>query len=125
MKNLKYGVLVGLFFVTGSVFAAQPRADKAQEAFLNAACAQEQTKSFVDQGFTVQETSTALVQADFTDEGVQGIYLVTTYLEKGDKPWNKVSTTVVGVVQIAHGFVHSANCIDPKKAALELYKLIN
>lgn len=98
----------------------QPRQNVAQEAFLQSECKQKESKVLHDQGFESQSTSTSLVAAQWHDEGVEGYYLATTYFQKGNEPWERVSATVVAMITISHGQVGSVTCLDALAAAKAL-----
>jgi hypothetical protein len=121
--KLKMLTLLTLFVTAMAAQADQPRTKEAAEAFLADTSIVATIKSLKADGYRIGDTVATLANAGWNEEGVEGIYLVSTYAEIGDKPYNKLNGVLTGVVVISGGHISSVKIVDTNAVAAALTKL--
>lgn len=105
------------------VHAEQPRSQEVIDAFLAESQVTAALQQLKTDGWVIGESSATMASTAWNDEGPEGVYLVSVYYEKGDKPWNKRTGVLVGVVEVSMGHIASVKLVDSTRAASLLKKL--
>lgn len=113
-------ILLTLFvtlIIGSTAIAQQPRSQTAIDAFEKSAETIQVMSELTNDGFGNAKTAAVVVDGDINDEGLDALYLVSTYFEKGDKPFNKQAKMLLGLVYISGGYVKNVKLVDSEKAA--------
>ena len=117
---MKLFLVVMSFLFSHEVMADQPRSALAKSSFLNSKEVVQAATGLLGRGYRQGDVAATAIYGAVNDEGFDGLYLVSVYFERGDKPWDKHSETVVGLVSLSAGHLDYVKLLDPVKAVKAL-----
>jgi hypothetical protein len=114
MKKVVLTVLALVF--ANFAWAEQPRLERAIEGYGKDSAVIEQISALEKQGYRKEGDTlgTMMILNGISDEGPEAVFLVSTYFEKGDQPWELEGKLLSARVYISAGHVSAVRIVEEK-----------